>query len=33
MNLDDLLRYLMWIVFFGLALTGLYFMFKRMGAL
>lgn len=33
MSLDDLLRYLMWIVFFGLALTGLYFMFKRIGVL
>jgi len=31
MNLDSLIKYLMWIVFFGLALTGLYFMLKKVG--
>ena len=31
MNLDSLIKYLMWIVFFGLALTGLYFMLRKVG--
>ncbi|GBE19802.1 hypothetical protein BMS3Abin17_00531 [archaeon BMS3Abin17] len=33
MNLDTLIKYLMWIVFFGVALTGLYFMLKKAGIL
>jgi len=33
MNLDELIKYLIWIVFFGVALTGLYFTFKRFGVL
>jgi len=33
MNLDNLLKYLMWIVFFGLALAGLYFALRKMGVL
>jgi len=34
MNLDNLLKYLMWIVFFGLALAGLlYFALKKIGVL
>jgi len=33
MNLDELVKYIIWIVFFGLALTGLYFMFKKIGVL
>ena len=28
MNLDSLIKYLVWIIFFGLALAGLYFMLK-----
>tara|TARA_Y100000310_G_scaffold99044_1_gene96816 strand:+ start:640 stop:741 length:102 start_codon:yes stop_codon:yes gene_type:complete len=31
MNLDNLIKYLMWIIFFGIALTGLYFMLKQFG--
>ncbi len=33
MNLDVLMKYLMWIVFFGLALAGLYFMLKKVGVM
>jgi len=33
MNLDELIKYIIWIVFFGLALAGLYFMFKKIGIL
>jgi len=33
MNLDELIKYIIWIVFFGLALIGLYFMFKKIGIL
>ena len=31
MNLDDLIKYLIWIVFFGVALAGIYFMLKTAG--
>ncbi len=31
MNLDVLIKYIMWIVFFGLALTGLYFVLGKIG--
>jgi len=31
MNLDNLIKYLMWIIFFGVALAGLYFMLKKLG--
>jgi len=33
MNLDDLIKYLIWIVFFGVVLVGLYFMLKRLGVM
>jgi hypothetical protein len=33
MNLDDLVKYLTWIVLFILALTGLFFMLKKIGIL
>ena len=33
MNLDVLVKYLTWAVFFGLILTGLYFMLKNFGVL
>ena len=33
MNLDTLVKYLTWIAFFALALTGLYFMLTKMGVL
>jgi hypothetical protein len=31
MNLDILMKYVIWIVFFGIAVAGIYFMLKRMG--
>ncbi len=33
MNMDVLIKYLMWIVFAAIALAGLYFMLKRFGVL
>ena len=33
MNLDVLIKYIIWIVVFGLVLTALYFMFKKFGIL
>jgi len=33
MNLDSLIKYLVWIIFFGLALAGLYFMLKKLGVM
>jgi uncharacterized membrane protein len=33
MNLDELIKYLMWIAFFILALAGLFFMLKKVGVL
>jgi hypothetical protein len=33
MNLDHVIKYLIWIAFFILASAGLYFMLKRMGIL
>lgn len=33
MNLDNLLKYLMWIAFFIMVLTGLYFTLKQIGIL
>jgi len=31
MNIDALMKYLIWIIFFGVALTGLYFLLKKLG--
>jgi hypothetical protein len=31
MNLDDLIKYIIWIVFFGLALAGIYYLLKNLG--
>lgn len=31
MDIEVLIRYLMWIVFFSIALAGLYFMLKKFG--
>jgi hypothetical protein len=31
MSLDEMIKYLIWIVFFGLALAGLFFMLKKLG--
>lgn len=33
MDLDELLKYLIWIVFFAVALIGLYFLLKSLGIL
>jgi hypothetical protein len=33
MNLDSLLKYLVWIVFFGVTLVGLYFMLRELGVM
>jgi hypothetical protein len=33
MSFDDLVKYLIWIIFFGIVLTGLYFMLKKGGIL
>jgi len=33
MNLDNLIKYIIWIVFFGLALAGIYFMLKKFGVM
>jgi len=33
MNLDTLIKYLIWIVFFGVALAGVYFMLKNLGVI
>jgi hypothetical protein len=31
MNLDEIIKYLIWIVFFMLAAAGLYLLLKKMG--
>lgn len=31
--MDDLIKYLIWIVFFGLALAGVYFLLKSLGVI
>jgi len=33
MSFDDLIKYLIWIIFFGIVLVGLFFMLKRLGVL
>jgi len=33
MKLDALIKYISWIVFFGVALTGLYFLLKKLGVM
>lgn len=33
MNLDAVIKYLIWIIFFGVALVGLYFLLKRLGVM
>lgn len=33
MNLDSMIKYLVWIVFFAIALVGLYFLLKTLGIL
>jgi len=31
MNLNVLMKYVIWIVFFGIVLAAIYFMFKKLG--
>jgi len=31
MDLEDLIKYLIWIVFFGAALAGIYFLLRSLG--
>jgi hypothetical protein len=33
MSFDEMIKYLIWIVFFGIVLTGLFFMLKKLGVL
>jgi len=33
MDLDEMIKYIIWIVFFALAAVGLYFMLKQIGIL
>lgn len=33
MNFDDVIKYLIWIIFFGVALAGLYALLKGLGAM
>jgi hypothetical protein len=33
MDFDTLIKYLIWIVFFGIALAGVYFLLKRLGVM
>jgi hypothetical protein len=31
MDFEELIKYVVWIIFFGVALTGIYFMLKKLG--
>ena len=33
MNFDALIKYIIWIVFFGLALAGIYYLLKNLGVM
>lgn len=33
MSFDEMIKYLIWIVFLGIALTGLFFMLKKAGVI
>jgi len=33
MDLDEIIKYLIWVVFFVLVFTGLYFMLKKLGVI
>ena len=33
MNIENLIKYLMWVVFFVIVLSALYFMLKKVGVL
>jgi hypothetical protein len=33
MDLENLIKYLIWIIFFGVALTGIYFLLRNLGVI
>lgn len=33
MSLDEMIKYLIWVVFFALAFAGIYFVLKKMGVI
>jgi len=33
MSFDDLIKYLTWIIFFGVALAGIYFLLRNLGVI
>jgi len=33
MDLDEMIKYLIWVIFFALVLGGLYFMLKKLGVI
>jgi hypothetical protein len=33
MNLDEMIKYIIWIIFIGIALVGLYFLLKKTGVI
>jgi hypothetical protein len=33
MDLENLIKYLIWIIFFGVALAGIYFLLKNLGVI
>ena len=33
MGIEDLIKYLIWIIFFGVALVGLYFLLRNLGVI
>lgn len=33
MSLDDLIKYLIWIIFFMIAIAGIYFLLKKLGVM
>ncbi len=33
MNLDEMIKYLIWVVFFALVFAGLYFLLKKLGVM
>jgi len=33
MSFDEMIKYILWIIFFGIILTALFFMLKKLGVL
>jgi len=33
MDIEDLIKYLIWIIFFAVALTGIYFLLRKLGVM